>query len=296
MAVASDPVDPARVYLATGLYTRPGSAGAAVLFSDRRGDTGSWTAVPLAGVTLGGNEDGRNAGERLAVDGNDNRRVYLGTSHNGFYRSVDRGVTWARVAAWPGAQSLTWVAVDDTTATSTLYAAAASGSPAIYASTNGGDAWTAVPGQPSGLIPIRVALDRRTRAFYLTFADHLGPNGMTSGAVHRFDVAAGTWRDVTPPASVSPRGGGFAGVAVDALTSAVMVTTMDRWCARGGMGGGRRAVALVVCLAARACGVTKQLRTESYPSPPTLRLAPASSRAGARPTASCGRRTRARRG
>ena len=230
LSLATDPVDPARVYLATGLYTSPGSAGATVLFSDHRGDTGTWTAVPLQGVALGGNEDGRNAGERLAVDGNNNTRVYLGTSRSGLYRSVNRGVSWARIAAWPGAESLTWVLVDDTTATSTIYAACATGSPAIFSSTNGGDAWTAVVGQPVGLIPIRHALDRRTRVLYLTYADHLGPNGMTTGAVHRFDIESGAWSDITPPTSVSPRGGGFAGVAVDAQTSAIMVTTMDRWC------------------------------------------------------------------
>ena len=50
---------------------------------------------------LGANEDGRGNGERLAVDPGDGRILYLGTPHDGLWRSIDRGATWSRVAAFP---------------------------------------------------------------------------------------------------------------------------------------------------------------------------------------------------
>jgi len=41
-------------------------------------------------------------GERLAIDPNDNRILYLGTRcGNGLWRSTDYGVTWSKVESFP---------------------------------------------------------------------------------------------------------------------------------------------------------------------------------------------------
>jgi hypothetical protein len=50
---------------------------------------------------FGGNENGRNNGERLAVDPNDDRVLLLGTRSSGLWRSADFGATWAKVEAFP---------------------------------------------------------------------------------------------------------------------------------------------------------------------------------------------------
>jgi len=97
-SIAIDPSDPNRVYLACGTYTNPTTPNGAILRSSDRGKTFQRADVPFK---FGGNEDGRGNGERLVVDPQDGRILYLGTRHDGLWRSRDHGVTWARVASFP---------------------------------------------------------------------------------------------------------------------------------------------------------------------------------------------------
>jgi hypothetical protein len=89
-SIAVDPSDPDRVYLACGTYTNPTTPNGAILRSSDRGSTFERTDMPLK---MGGNEDGRGNGERLAVDPYDGRIVYFGSRHDGLWKSSDRGVT-----------------------------------------------------------------------------------------------------------------------------------------------------------------------------------------------------------
>jgi len=97
-SIAVDPKNANRVYLACGTYTNPRTPNGAILRSDDRGRTFERTDVPFK---FGGNEDGRGNGERLAVDPLDGRILYLGTRHDGLWRSTDRGVTWTKVPSFP---------------------------------------------------------------------------------------------------------------------------------------------------------------------------------------------------
>lgn len=97
-SVATDPVDPARLYLAAGTYTNNWAGNGALLRSTDRGRTFKRTALPFK---LGANEDGRGAGERLVIDPANNRNLLLGTRKNGLWRSTDHGVTWAQVSSFP---------------------------------------------------------------------------------------------------------------------------------------------------------------------------------------------------
>ena len=97
-SIAVDPGDPNRVYLACGMYTNATSPNAAILRSDDRGNTFQRADVPFK---MGGNEDGRGNGERLAVDPNDGRVIYFGSRQAGLWRSTDRAVTWSRVSSFP---------------------------------------------------------------------------------------------------------------------------------------------------------------------------------------------------
>ena len=80
-SLASDPVDPRRVYIAAGTYTNPGVSNGEILRSTDYGATWQRTAMPFK---FGANENGRNNGERLAVDPNDNRVLYLGHGPRAF--------------------------------------------------------------------------------------------------------------------------------------------------------------------------------------------------------------------
>ena len=97
-SIATDPVDPQRVHLAVGTYTNDwASTNGAILRSTDQGKTFQRTDLPFK---LGSNMPGRNMGERLVIDPNQNRILYLGArSGNGLWKSTDYGVTWAKVTS-----------------------------------------------------------------------------------------------------------------------------------------------------------------------------------------------------
>ncbi|MFC8277836.1 RICIN domain-containing protein [Streptomyces sp. NPDC057271] len=226
-ALATDPVDPDRLYLATGTYTNEWAGNGAILRSTDQGRTFQRTALPFK---LGGNEDGRGAGERLVVDPSDNRTLLLGTRKNGLWRSTDSGATWRQVSSFPvkdGASSgagISFVTYGPA-GSNTVYAGVADRSTSLYRSTDGGSTWQAVPGQPTGQLPQHGVLSG-DGSLYLTYTNALGPNGVTAGSVWKHTPSGGTWKDITPS-----RGSyGFSGLAVDPRKpSTVMVTTLDRW-------------------------------------------------------------------
>ena len=233
-SLALDPRDPKAVYLAAGTYTNSWAGNGAILRSHDRGESWKRTDVPFK---MGGNEDGRSAGERLAVDPNLGSVLYLGTRNNGLWRSVDGGATWGPVGSFPvtgrtNGVGIVWVVFDPKSGHSgmpsrTVYAGVQQSSgPGVYVSSDAGASWTPVPGQPAGLLPHQAQLDARGD-LYVTYADAPGPNGMSSGAVWRFSTGTGEWRDISP---LPPKSGGFAGVSVDRThPGTVVVSTMDRW-------------------------------------------------------------------
>ena len=230
VSLALDPRDPDRLYLACGQYLEWWAPTAMILRSTDRGATWARTTLP---VKLGGNSDGRNTGERLVVDPNDSRILYLGTNQDGLWRSTDRGESWARVAAFtPVSCTLVWV--DPVTGTPgepsrTIYVGVNSTTAAsLHRSTDGGATWAAVPGQPSGLMPqhVDVAPLSGARHLFIAYANALGPNGASAGAVWRLTLDADIWTNVTPVSGAW----GYGGVSVDAQNpSTVVASTFDRW-------------------------------------------------------------------
>src|SRR5690606_16375188 len=77
VSVATDPVEPGRVYAAVGTYPNDRDPNnGAVLYSDDYGETWGTAELPFK---QGGNMPGRGMGERLVVDPADNGVLYLGT-------------------------------------------------------------------------------------------------------------------------------------------------------------------------------------------------------------------------
>jgi len=255
VSVATDPVEPKRVYAAVGTYTNdwdPNSG--AVLYSDDYGD--SWGVAELP-FKQGGNMPGRGMGERLAVDPSDNKVVYLGAPNgNGLWRSVDFGRTWAKVEAFPNAgnfvqdpssdysddnQGVIWIDFD--TAGDRIFVGVADPDDPLYASADRGATWQAVDGAATALgradgnrtIPKQAAIDHENGHLFVVTGWDPGPyNGAPSagrgGSVQRLSLATGEWTDVTPgynPIGTIP---GFGGLTVDRQApGTLMVATQNNW-------------------------------------------------------------------
>ncbi|MFE5580507.1 RICIN domain-containing protein [Kitasatospora sp. NPDC056531] len=226
-SLATDPVAPDRLYLAAGTYTNDWAGNGAILRSTDRGRTFQRTELPFK---LGGNEDGRGAGERLVIDPANHDTLLLGTRKNGLWRSTDAGATWNQVSSFPvkdGASSgggITFVTYGPA-GSKTVYAGVADKSTNLYRSTDGGNTWQAVSGQPTGQLPQHGVLSG-DGSLYLTYTNTLGPNGVTAGSVWKYSPSGGAWKNISP----SQGSYGFAGLAVDPQKpSTVMVTTLDRW-------------------------------------------------------------------
>ena len=227
-SIAADPRDPGKVWVAAGEYSTAGNGE--VLRSGNQGRT--WKAAALP-VPLASNSDGRNMGERLAVDPSDDRVLYLATPSDGLWRSRDGGASWSRVTTFPVTSTpdnigLSFVTFDP--GTKNIFVGDASGRD-LYESADAGATWHLIPGEPAGMMPQHGVL-ASDGTFYVDYANQPGPNGMTDGAVWKYDVGSGAWTDITPvvPGAAGNPSFGYAGLAVDPRhPGTVMVATNDRW-------------------------------------------------------------------
>ncbi|MGW2572856.1 cellulose binding domain-containing protein [Streptomyces sp. NPDC001537] len=250
VSLASDSVDPNKVYAAVGTYTNSWDpTNGAVLRSADRGASWQKTDLPFK---LGGNMPGRGMGERLAIDPNKDSVLYLGApSGKGLWRSTDSGVTWSQVANFPNVgnyvqdpsdtsgyasdnQGIVWVTFDESTGTSgtatkTIYVGVADKDNAVYRSTDAGASWTRLAGQPTGYLAHKGVLDAKNGYLYLAYSDKGGPYDGGKGRLWRYATATGTWTDISPVAEADTSYG-FSGLTVDRQhPGTVMTTAYSSW-------------------------------------------------------------------
>lgn len=149
-SLALDPDDSQRVYAVVGEYTDERARGqkGVVLTSDDRGET--WRQFPLP-FFVGSNELWRWNGERLAVDPHQSNLLYLGSRHEGLWKSTDRGATWQRVGGVPSGtanRGVAFVAFDPIAGsegepTRRIYAGVAG--KGVYRSEDAGRTWQLLP-------------------------------------------------------------------------------------------------------------------------------------------------------
>jgi hypothetical protein len=250
VSIASDSVDPNRVYAAVGTYTNSWDPkNGAVMRSSNRGASWQKTNLPFK---LGGNMPGRGMGERLAVDPNRNSVLYLGApSGKGLWRSTDSGVTWSQVANFPNVgnyaqdpsdtsgyasdnQGIVWVTFDESTgtagnATKTVYVGVADKDNAVYRSTDAGATWQRLAGQPTGHLAHKGVLDAKNGHLYLAYSDKGGPYDGGKGRLWRYTTGTGAWTNISPVAEADTFYG-FSGLTVDRQKpGTVMATAYSAW-------------------------------------------------------------------
>ncbi|RSD07878.1 xyloglucanase [Amycolatopsis eburnea] len=252
VSLATDAVDPDRVYVAAGMYTNSWDPNTgAILRSADRGATWQAAALPFK---LGGNMPGRGMGERLAIDPNRNSVLYLGApSGNGLWRSTDSGVSWAKVTSFPNPgtyapdpsdpsgyssdnEGVTWVTFDPTTGTrgsttQTIYVGVADKQNTVYRSTDGGASWTRLAGQPTGYLAHKGVLDPVGGYLYLATSDTGGPYDGAKGDVWKYATKTGAWTRISPiPSDSTDDYFGYSGLTIDRQhPNTLMVATQVSW-------------------------------------------------------------------
>ena len=200
--LALDPTDPKIVYIAAGKYewASPGT----IFKSNDQGRT--WKKLPLD-LKMGGNEDHRWGGPRLAVSPLHPAVLLFGSRWDGLWRSADAGASWARVPTLgvgkPGV-GITAIAFGVKTP-GVVYAAGFGDG--VYESADDGLTWRKTAGGPPDVERLATAPDG---ALYAAHAHGVGK------------YAGGLWADVTPPTGT---GAAFGGLSVDPHDPRDLLTT-----------------------------------------------------------------------
>jgi photosystem II stability/assembly factor-like uncharacterized protein len=277
-SIATDPVQPNRVVIASGTYTNDWEKTfSQMLVSEDYGDTFIRVDMPFK---MGGNMPGRGAGERLAIDPNDNRIVYFGSFGDGLWRSEDYGRTWEEVTSFPVKGNVydadfaayqngfkhffgvMWVVFDPKSGSAgqgsqNIYVGVADTRYTIYESTDAGQTWRPLEGQP-----VRNVLDAAEHAHaiekcsckkYYPLKGVYSPEGALltawnagfgpfsssyqGGGIWKYVFATGEWVDVSlpkhdyePNEPERPLDRGVGSVAVDWQNPSVYVaSTLNEW-------------------------------------------------------------------
>ena len=259
-AIGLDPTNAEKLYIAVGEYASPTTSGwdgnGAMLVSSDQGNT--FTTVPLP-FKNGSNDNGRNTGERIAVDPNLPSIVYFGTRVGGLQISTNSGLAWAQSTGLPATSTANGSGVvsvlpirasgSSGSATPVVYAAVAgtgvgADPVGLYVSTNAGSAtstWTPVTGQPSFATastpeaPLHAVLGPNG-AIYILYGDQAGPGSMNVSQLWKFVPASswtsGTWTQIALPNNslAINNSNGYGGLAVDPSHAGVLLLgTLDQY-------------------------------------------------------------------
>lgn len=234
-SIASDPVEPNRVYAACGTYT---TTNGAIIASEDYGET--WTQVDMP-FAMGGNMSGRGAGERLMVNPKNNAQIYYGSRSDGLYVSNDYGKTWDQVTSFPvkgnyyqekNQIGIMWIEFEP--GSGDVYAGVAmKDGQCIYRSADNGASWEALPANTAGMYPMQAEF-ASNGYLYLCYGDSCGPNAATqNGMVCRYNIAENKFEDITPKCN-DGRYGGFSGISVDGSDpNTIVCGTLGFWSKKG---------------------------------------------------------------
>lgn len=166
-----------------------------VFKSSDRGDT--WTVTSFSGGSTSPNGAGRQEGERLVVDPNNNDVVYYGTINDGLWLTENGGGNWSKVTTIPhgitnhGVNTIVFDKNSGTTnsKTNTIYVTV--DGEGVYKSTNAGQSWTKIS-DVSNPRP-RDAEIGTDGTYYVVYTNEDG----AAGTVWKYS-SSGNWTNITP--------------------------------------------------------------------------------------------------
>ncbi len=238
-SIAIDANNPNHVMLACGTYTKFNSS---ILVSHDGGITFNRTDVPFG---MGGNENGRGNGERLAIDPKNSKIAFMGTRNDGLWQTTDDGKSWQKVQSFPDVTEIidlndptNWqkrgsgvISVifspfeNDSEKTSRIFAfVSLKDCQSAFVSNDAGNSWQAVENQPTRLRPTHAVVST-DNIIYASYADTPGPSAYSDGYVFSYDINTGNWKNISPIKADTAIGFGYAAVAVDYQNPNVVVAT-----------------------------------------------------------------------
>jgi hypothetical protein len=248
-SIAIDPSAPGKVYFLAGTSYHNGGK-TAILKSSDYGKTFSKIDV-TSQFKEDGNGMGRNSGEKLQVDPADGNILYAGTRANGLFKSVDAGLNWKRldgleVSTTANRNGISFVVLDPASvaggATKKLFVGVSrygSAGGNLYVSPDAGSTFSQLAGAPTALMPQRAVIAGGN--LLITYANGAGPHaakgeGMDQGQVWKYNIAAGSWTNITPKLSRA-----YAGITVDPKNADhVVVSTINYYVTQSGSAKGDR--------------------------------------------------------
>ncbi len=228
--LATDENEPNRVYLLAGMYK---GWKAAVLCSDDYGET--WEITPLE-FACGGNEPNRYA-DRLMLDPNDSKTLYVGSRTNGLWVSHDYGASFTKVESFPTLGlsytednynfGITAIAFDESSSEKgepckTIYVG--TGDQEVFVTHDGGTTWESLKSQPEGYLPVHIYTENDL--VYTVYNSKAGPYQVNDGKIMTYNPKNGEWGEITPESS----GHGWGDLEFDPKNTEIMyASTMGKW-------------------------------------------------------------------
>lgn len=220
-AMAVDPQNTDNMYFLCGCMYYS-SQLTAIVYTKDGGKTFKTAEVSNIPLFVHGNGDGRNAGERIAVDPNNSDIIYCGGRvGTPLIMSTDGGKTWNKVSSFPDVytSSTTWPSWGSTTypttanangvcavafdgdktsggKTSRIYVGVSTTGDNVYMSEDGGSTWKSVTIN-SNLMPVRMKVV--DGELLITMADKCW--GASSGKIYRYNPTTGSATDISATTS-----------------------------------------------------------------------------------------------
>lgn len=219
-ALAIDPQNEKNIYLLGGCQYFS-SQKTAVMYSNDGGETFSTTDVTKL-LFVHGNGQGRNCGERIAVDPNNGKIIFCGGRVNTpLIKSTDGGESWEAVTGlssvytsqtnWPSWESKSYATTPDQNGTTAVVfdgsqkadgktqrifvGISRTNSANVYVSEDAGASWSAVAALPTQYIPCRMKMDPDGN---LLIAYSNACVGGSAGAVYRYNPNTQKAENISP--------------------------------------------------------------------------------------------------